>query len=499
MQIIKAAIAILAVAPAVLAQSSTSTKTPVATPTVAPTTGVKTKTFSGQGTCTNPLIRKEFRELNPTERQSFIDAVKCLRDPKRSPSVIKTNKSPTMYDDLVFLHGQFADVTHRSAQFLPWHRQMLALMEYWLRAQCGYQGALPYWDWTIDSQAPERSELFSAQWFGGNGKQASNWCVTDGQFADTLTTFVVESGKHCIHRKWSGGSSFGKQFPSLASAPFVQNLLDTSKDSYNTFRENLEFGPHNRVHATMGGDMGYTNISPNDVLFFLHHNNVDRTWARWQTANPTLAATYNGPSNPASEAMDAKATDMMPFGGLYPDIPVNKVFSTTSGDILCYKFSNSVAPNSVAFNNKAALSARNARRAAPANVTATLAAAQAITPNPSDRDDKLRLRSTVPLTDAWLQQMKFTPKQVAKIRADEEYAEKFVAAVNAAGYVSQNALTFTEAADDVRPRTAEESALHARLLSILARNVNAFIKGDKSTPAVTDASFVALNKLWTKA
>ena len=28
--------------------------------------------------------------------------------------------------------------------------------------------------------------------------------------------------------------------------------------------------------------------SPNDPVFFLHHCNVDRIWADWQSANPTV-------------------------------------------------------------------------------------------------------------------------------------------------------------------------------------------------------------------
>src|SRR5918995_5139703 len=45
---------------------------------------------------------------------------------------------------------------------------------------------------------------------------------------------------------------------------------------------------HNRVHIWVGGDMG-PGTSPNDPVFFLHHCNVDRIWARWQHEHPAAA------------------------------------------------------------------------------------------------------------------------------------------------------------------------------------------------------------------
>jgi hypothetical protein len=46
---------------------------------------------------------------------------------------------------------------------------------------------------------------------------------------------------------------------------------------------------HNRVHPWVGGpdgDMTSVPIAVNDPVFFLHHCNIDRIWATWQTKNP---------------------------------------------------------------------------------------------------------------------------------------------------------------------------------------------------------------------
>ena len=58
--------------------------------------------------------------------------------------------------------------------------------------------------------------------------------------------------------------------------------------------QNLINGPHGSVHGRVGGDMCCVPTASYDPIFFLHHANVDRIWARWQTLHP-------GPL-PASEA-----------------------------------------------------------------------------------------------------------------------------------------------------------------------------------------------------
>jgi hypothetical protein len=42
---------------------------------------------------------------------------------------------------------------------------------------------------------------------------------------------------------------------------------------------------HNRTHVWVGGTMS-DGRSPNDPVFFLHHCNIDRQWARWQFRHP---------------------------------------------------------------------------------------------------------------------------------------------------------------------------------------------------------------------
>ena len=70
-------------------------------------------------------------------------------------------------------------------------------------------------------------------------------------------------------------------------------MARTNKNSFrNAFegnvdiRDNKNRGPelHNVVHVWIGGNMN-SNHSPNDPIFFLHHCQIDRIWARWQREN----------------------------------------------------------------------------------------------------------------------------------------------------------------------------------------------------------------------
>lgn len=51
--------------------------------------------------CTNPTIRREWRDLSDTEKGDYIQAVQCLRS---SPSRLGLNQ--TLYDDFPYVHSR---------------------------------------------------------------------------------------------------------------------------------------------------------------------------------------------------------------------------------------------------------------------------------------------------------------------------------------------------------------------------------------------------------
>jgi tyrosinase len=97
--------------------------------------------------------------------------------------------------------------------------------------------------------------------------------------------------------------------------------------------------------------------SPNEPLFFLHHANVDRVWAKvrsssllqqilclltvlqWQGRNATRLADYTGFNDP-NKWNTAQITDKMPVMRLADEGPVVKDYMDTRAGPLCYTYSS---------------------------------------------------------------------------------------------------------------------------------------------------------------
>ena len=66
---------------------------------------------------------------------------------------------------------------------------------------------------------------------------------------------------------------------------------------------------HNFGHGWVGGHMRDPLTSPNDLIFFMHHCNIDRLWAEWQHDGHEGEAHYPGPGSGEDEGH--KLTDAM--------------------------------------------------------------------------------------------------------------------------------------------------------------------------------------------
>ncbi|KAF8990052.1 tyrosinase [Cyathus striatus] len=228
------------------------------------------------------------RILSDSEKKEYIDAVQCLQDrPQRSgfDGVV------TRFDDFQGLHVNLTERVHLVGQFLPWHRRFVGLYETALREECGYTGAQPYWNWSLDvdnNRDLSDSPVFSSETgFGGNGVDGTypdlfgtntGWgggCVLDGPFSSY--TVALGPGRvvnpHCLVR-----SINHTMYQYLTSEALFRIELEG---------RNVTAIPkaHDGGHLAVGGDMGNVYSSPGDPLFFLHHANLDRIWWKWQTAD----------------------------------------------------------------------------------------------------------------------------------------------------------------------------------------------------------------------
>ncbi|KAJ3165669.1 hypothetical protein HDU88_003862 [Geranomyces variabilis] len=434
--------------------------------------------------CTAPVVRREFRELSDVDKQKFIDALKCLRNPQRAPSFNPSTGSRTIYDDLVWVHRQNAPQSHNLPAFLPWHRGMLSLLEFWLSSNCGWTGGLPYWDWTLDSQAPQNSVILSSKWFGGNGNPAQQNCITNGQFTDVRTVFTNPGTSNCIHRFFNVNNQPAAG-PTLINSVAQQALMQNSRTSYASFRNNFESQPHNAVHSSIGGDMFVVTISPNDPLFYLHHANVDRMWSIWQRNNPSLALTYNDFQRAVT------INDPLQYNIAWGNQAVVRWFlTTTSGGTMCYNYSNSVAPSALQFDNAAVNALKSGAAPKPAPAPASV---------------KTQLRPIDPISDLSLQRMNFTKAEIKNVRDTEAFMNKVTKFANDAGFVSHD--VFANADNKWRPVTDAEVKVRDQMLSLVAdaakeataKPAAGFQPSDPTKISTKLEAALALSRAWTLA
>jgi hypothetical protein len=173
---------------------------------------------------------------------------------------------------------------------------------------------IPYWDWTDNASNP-----FTAKFLGGDGDPADSDKVKSGPFtrdgpnAWTITVTDANGDPDFLQRL------FGTDATAMAlpTGPDVGTALNIDhyesspwRDSSSGLRASVENNLHNLVHRWVAGTMGMM-TSPNDPVFFLHHCNIDRLWARWQRLHPG-ASPY---LPPAGAALGHNLMDAMIFSG----------------------------------------------------------------------------------------------------------------------------------------------------------------------------------------
>ena len=240
------------------------------------------------------MIRRNFLTDADTA-QKFIEGVRRLKDPARSPWPGRAGLS--LYDSFVFWHHQSMmlmtppgqndrNAAHSGPAFLPWHRYFLITLEGLLRRAVEDDAfRIPYWDWTADAELTEPAT--SPVWSNANLGQfaGSSWRV---RLEMDLRTGNLRRTDRALQRDLGEAGRLptrtGVRMAIRDQAPYDTSPYSSS--SSGGIRNTVEgwVGPeriHNSVHVWVGGDMSLSS-SPNDPAFFLHHCNVDRIWAAWQ-------------------------------------------------------------------------------------------------------------------------------------------------------------------------------------------------------------------------
>lgn len=290
--------------------------------------------MQGSSTKNKYPLRKEWRDLSRAEQQDYISAVLCLTE---TPSALSSKWNMTAYDDFSWIHSRIGYFTHGSAPFLPWHRYFLHLYETTLRAKCGYEGSLVYWDWTLDWDKLEDSPVFNSETgFGGDGEvggeltvSMTGRCVVDGPFAGIVAEYYdVKHQPHCLSRGFRDlEGNLGHMDGHDIRPESVEEVL--SLPDYESFVTKMESRVHDAIPYGISGDFE-TFTAPYDPLFFLHHTQLDRLWWLWQQRQPDLGLEAYGGHKERHSIEMASLDDEINMGPLASNVKVREMMNIHS-------------------------------------------------------------------------------------------------------------------------------------------------------------------------
>lgn len=222
----------------------------------------------GYNKCKEIRIRKEVRDLTKEELADLIEAFSTITATKAP------NSSKTIYQTLVeaTVRGRHLGLINGTAAFLPWYRKCLYELENELR-KVKPNVTIPYWDWSLDSQMPEKSIVFSPSFFGASAPDVSA-CV----YGELL------KGIECVKRVWK--KDLVPSFPS----PDVLRVLLAGAKNFEDLSTRLEV-LQGMVEVSIGGvaassESGQKPLgdlagikAANDPLFWLIAAFTDKLWA----------------------------------------------------------------------------------------------------------------------------------------------------------------------------------------------------------------------------
>eukprot|EP00808_Paulinella_micropora_P002148 g4216.t1 len=220
-----------------------------------------------QNSCGSPRIRTAWRTWSCAQRAQFFNSLQQMRD-------------NGALQRLTNFHIQAACYAHNEVAFLGWHRDFLMAFENSLRSTVGGSClTVPYWDWEHDSDNSnnmnfDRIAVLSPFTFGNR----SNVDAFSRVNVAPINTFIDYDEQN----RGTSDTRIRRTFDSrtISTASRVLSVIQDN-NNFEDFADELEGSPHVNLHFFYGGTMS-TFGSPGDLIFYLHHCNVDRIWAMWQ-------------------------------------------------------------------------------------------------------------------------------------------------------------------------------------------------------------------------
>jgi hypothetical protein len=256
-------------------------------------------------------IRRNIASVDPTERALLRDALIALN--QRFFPGSRTDPIPG-HVSWWFKQGEIHAATHvhGGPEFVPWHRELVNRLEAMLR-QINPQLSLHYWDWTQDPRAIPNANLgggttgtlnlFTPSFMGYGGSSSAPigepW-LSAGYYVPGAVNFRSTDPFDAVNNNPADPPRTVVRFVAGSQATVAGDNAILNSANFPTMRNNLE-GVHNTMHGFVA--MGGQHTSFRDPFVFLLHSNVDRLFARWQTApghperlNPTTVYGTDGVS-----------------------------------------------------------------------------------------------------------------------------------------------------------------------------------------------------------
>jgi tyrosinase len=260
----------------------------------------------------NPMVRRDVQAMLPNDPffSDYSDAITAMHTLQQTSPQDQRN-----WRNQALIHLNHCP--HGRIGFFPWHRWYILFYEQICRELIGKPDfTLAYWNWAaklgmIPDPFYANGPLNVTTWMDPSNAQSNNWGPSE----------VVTVGT----RGLIAGVGVQQLLPNTFDQTSINGFM--AQTNFINFWRSIEGQPHNNGHVLVGQPNGHMidGMSPLDPIFWLHHCNVDRLWAEWQSAgNKTrqINENYdnqfvNGMGQPQTGITAARSFDFKSLGYTY--------------------------------------------------------------------------------------------------------------------------------------------------------------------------------------
>ena len=215
-------------------------------------------------------VRKNASKLTDADPETIAlrTAIKVLKDLKPTDT--------RNYISQAQIHAE--SCYHNSVALLPWHRIYLYRFE--LLLQDFVPGVtLPYWDWVKDRAIPAIFQ--SPKYKDAHGVDQDNPLFDDRRWSINLDQVLPTQDAIDKITQLTASPDFLGTWPQQTGERPRRGQIEDPHDSVH-----IRVGGVNPNPPNDSGDMTDPSTSAKDPIFWTHHANLDRLWAKWQKDNP---------------------------------------------------------------------------------------------------------------------------------------------------------------------------------------------------------------------